>query len=270
MGLALEVITAEATLAAGGSFETLTVVGGNTATVRNAAEGSLIHLEELWAVDDAHKALFSVKSPNLHDQTHGLLLAVPSGAETGRNAAEPEVLFPGPETLPLEPSDTLTLSANGTTGDHAVLSMLARYDNLRGADADYLDWPTVQSRLKTVVGVEVDLTSGSRAYGAQVALDATDDRLKAGRDYAILGILTDTPVCTIGITGPATSNYRLGMPGKTDPASGGDYFVRLSQKYGTPHIPRISGSDKGTYLLDALDVGAGGALKLTVVLAQLS
>lgn len=270
MPRALEVILAAKSNLSGGGFENLSPGTGDTFTFRTASPGSRIEVEEIWALDDASKAQISLKSPNFHDQVRGLLLAIPSGVETGRNPEDPSILFPGPLQLPARAADTFSAQVSGTAADNVVAAMLVAYDDLPGADAQLRTWDEIRARMRQPVGILVQPTNGNCDYGTPVAINSVDQRLNSAAEYAILGALTDTPCSVIGITARATSNYRIGMPGLTDPEMGGDYFVRLSQKYQRGHIPVFRGFDAPNVLIDTVDAGTGATPNITMILAELS
>lgn len=269
MGVALETILAGGTLAAAGTFEALTPGTGDTFTVRDYVPGSTAYAEEIWGLDVASAAQFSLASPRMNDGQEGLRLAVPSGATVGP-AEEPQVLMPGPGRLPVYRSDNLRVSANGQNGDAVLFAYTVRYDNLDGADTQLRSWAEVEPLIEKTFGILVQPTNGQLDYGNPVTLDSVDDRLEADKKYAWLGTLTDTPTCLIALSGPDTGRYRVGMPGKVDPLDGGDYFARLSAKYGEASIPIIKSNNKGSTLIWTADAAAGASPNLTLILAQLA
>src|SRR5438552_16245274 len=93
MGHVCETILAAKDGLSGGGFENLSPGSNDTFSIRAFQEGAKAHLEEIWGLDTAHVAQLSIKSPRMHDQVRGLLLAIPSGAETGRAAQEPSLLL---------------------------------------------------------------------------------------------------------------------------------------------------------------------------------
>jgi hypothetical protein len=269
MGVALDSILATATLAAGGTLEPLTPGNGDTFTIRDYIKGSQAYLLEAWAVDDASPCLFSIASPRMSDAQQGLLMSLPDGSAIGP-AEEPQVIFPGPVQVPVYNADQLRVRANGTTGDNVALNFLIYYADLEGTDAKYTSWLNIVNSIEKVFGILVQPTAGTLDYGTPVALDSVDDRLEADKRYALLGCTTDTPLSQIGITGPDTGRYRVPMPGKVDPANGGDWFVQLSAKYGLPLIPVIKANNAGSTLIDTVSVSSGATANITLYLAQLA
>jgi len=269
MGVALEVILAGKQGLTGGAFEALTPGTGDTFSIRAFPDQADAVIEEIWGLDTASPAQLSIRSPRLHDQVRGLRLAVPDGSATGAHAEEPNLLIPGHLTVPVYSSDALTVEVLGTAADDVLFAFLVRYSDLRGAEARLHSWEEIRRRLHTVLGVLVQPTNGNGDYGTPVTLDSVDDRLKANTDYAVLGALVDTPTTLVAIAGPDTSNYRIGLPGKVEPTVGGDWFVRLDQKYGLPHIPVINANNKGSTLVYTADATTGASPNVTLILGQL-
>lgn len=270
MGLALETILAAKRNITGGAFESLNPGSGDTFNIRAFVEGSEAHIEEIWGLDGEHAAQLSIKSPRMHDQTRGILLAVPDGAATGENPEEPHHLLPGYLRQQVYQSDALTVQVNGTANDDTLFAFLVRYDNLQGASSSLHSWTEVSPLIKNLVGILVQPTNGIGNYGTPVTINSVDDRLKADTDYAILGALTTISTGLISIESPDFSNYRIGMPGTLDPVSSGNWFVDLDRKYQTPHIPVFNANNKGNTLIYTADSNTGATPNITVVLAELT
>lgn len=270
MGLAIETILAAKHNITGTNFEDLTPGSGDSFQIRSFAEGTRARLEDLWGLDAEHVAQFSLKSPRMHDQVRGILLAVPSGAETGENPEEPHVLLPSYMTSPVYQSDQLSVQVKGTANDDVLFAYTIRYEDLPGSDAQYHSWGVIEPLIKNEVGILTTPTQGQAAYGTPVTLDSTDDRLKADTDYAIFGVQVDTPTGLISIAGPDLANYRIGVPGTTDPSLSGDWFIQADRKYGTPHIPVINANNKGSTLIYAAAADSTSSVNVTLIMAELS
>lgn len=270
MGLAIETILAAKQNITGGAFEDLTPGSGDSFTIRSFADGSRARLEELWGLDNTSAAQFSLKSPRMHDQVRGILLAVPSGAATGENPEEPHHLLPAYMTSPVYQSDQLSVQVNGTANDDTLFAYTIHYEDLPGSDAQFHSWGVVEPMIKNLVGILVQPTSGAAVYGTPVTLDSVDDRLKADTDYAILGAQCSLPTGLISIQGPDLANYRIGIPGTIDPAESGDFFIQADRKYGTPHIPVINANNKGSTTISAATSNTASARNVTLIMAELT
>jgi len=270
MGVALETILAVKQNLTGGAFEDLTPGSGDTFNVRGFSAGSAAYIEEVWGLDTASPAQLSIKSPRMHDQTRGVLLAVPDGSTGFASPEEPSHLLPGALKTQVYETDTLAIQVNGTAADDFLAAFFIRYDNLPGADASLHMWGEISPLIKNLVGILVQPTNGNGDYGTPVTLDSVDDRLKGNTDYAILGAVTDTPTGLISISGPDFSNYRIGLPGKTDPEDTGDFFVAMAVKYQLPHIPVLNSQNKGNTLVTTADATTGASPNVTLIMAELS
>src|SRR5207248_1444653 len=127
---------------------------------------------------------------------------------------DPQMLMGYHVRQPLYPSDTLIVEVNATATNNVGLGTLMYFEGLRGADQRLARWEEIEPRIVNMVGVRVAVTAGAAGdYGTAVALNASDDRLRANVDYALLGITTQLPVATLTVTGPETSGRKIGLPG---------------------------------------------------------
>lgn len=272
MPRALEGILAFKTSLTGGAFEDLAPGTDASFTVRSIADGSKAWLEEVWAADSAHKAQLSIKSPLMHDDVRGILAAFTSLDGGGSLSFNPQNLLPGYSRQELYRTDVLSVQALGTASDAVAAILLARYEDLPGADARLTDWMRVDNDYSNIVGIDVaPVASATKGqWGAGVALNSSTTRLKADRDYALLGWSSDIPVTAIGIKGSDTGNLRIAGPGSWDVAKSGSFFVDLAEKYGFPHIPVINSNNQGSTLVQIADVVASTAPTVTLFFALLN
>lgn len=269
MGLVIETILAAKQNITGGAFEPLNPGDGDVFTVRDFMSGSSAYIEELWGLDDAHQAQLSIASPRMNDGQEGLRLAIPSGTTDGP-VEEPQEIFPGPGRLPIYRADTPKVQVLGTANDDVLMAYTCRYENLEGSDVPYRTWDQVGPLIEKTFGILVQPTNGIADYGTPVTLDSVDDRLEADKSYALLGATCSLATGLISIAGPDTGRYRIGLPGKVDPVSGADYFIRMAAKYQLPYIPVIKATNKGSTLIYTADSNTGATPNVTLVLAQLS
>ena len=271
MGVALETISSYVTLANTGDYEAMAPTPGDSLTVR-AFNNSTACLLEAWGISSDSKALVDIRSPRLHDNVRGMLMAImalnPGGA--GTNAGQ--LLFPGGAAQPYYSSDPLVVEGNGTAASDIVLCQTIYYADLPGSAANLHTWAEIKPRIKNYVGILVQpvasATPGLR--GASVALNSIDARLKADTQYAYLGALTDTPVTLIGLTGADTGNYRIGVPGIWDPAKTRDWLLTQSLRENLPLIPVINANNQGSTNIDLVDAEASTAPNVTLWFAELS
>src|SRR5215475_4478513 len=135
MGLALETIVGYVASGTGSTtYDALTNNSGQSFTVRSYQDGSSAWLEDVWAATSAASWLLSIKSPRLHDDVKGILLADNSYTNTGSTAIfNPQPLLPGFITQKLYSTDVLSVTANATTSTNKFVGVFnVRYENLGG------------------------------------------------------------------------------------------------------------------------------------------
>lgn len=261
MGKALQTISGRTTNP-GATITALTVDTGDSFQVKNAMAGSVVQLLNLWA-QEATVGIVRVRSPLMHDQAQAVRLRV-------TKSGEPLLTY---ETAqPLEPQDVLTFELSGGGAETDCATALVYYASLGGADARLATWEAIAPLIVNTVGVESNLTSGGTAgqYGGSAALNANFDILQRTKDYALLGYLCDTTVCTVGWTGPDTGNLRLGGPGIAEPIITRGWFKDLAQGFGLPLIPIINAANIGATLIDLVATQTATAVNVTTILAELS
>lgn len=261
MGAAYQVVTGRVTNP-GATVTALTVDTGDSFQVRNSTQGSAVRLEQAWA-QEATPGVFRITSNLLHDAVQGIRVRVGT-------TIRPLLPFASEELL--QPQDILTVSLSGGGAETDAASFLAYYDDLPGASQQLASWEAIESRVEHLVGVENNLTTGATAgqYGGSAAFNANFDLLKKNRYYAVLGYTCDVAVCTVGLTGVATSNFRVGGPGSADPIITREWFIWLSQQTGRPHIPIINSADAPSYVVDLAAIQTATAVNVTWILALLT
>jgi len=255
------------TLAAGGSFEALAPATGDSATFFNVPQDSLPYLAEVWGVDDASAALISLHGTRFHDQSVGMLFAVPP-ALTQNSGFISSLGSPAGADQRIYPSDVLTVSANGTNGDNVNVTIILYYPNLPGISARLYTWDAIRSNIKYLHGVQVAVTAGAGDYGTSAALNSTQNDLHANKDYALLGFTSDVPLSSVVVQGIDTGNLRVGFPVIADPAHDAYAFRDLAMTYNAPLIPVINANNAGNVLVQAADT-AGSTANVVVQLAEL-
>ncbi len=272
MPQAIDTILAFKTSLAGGGFEDLAAGAGDSFSIRSYQDGSAAYLQEVWAADSASKCQLSIKSPRLHDQVRGILTAFTSHAGGGAAAFNPQPLLPGLLPQRVYSTDTLPVPARGPAADAVAALMQVRYENLGGIHARLASWEEVHANMVNEVGIAVSPVASATIgqWGASVALNSTDNRLKANTDYALLGWTTDLPVTAIAIFGTDTGNLKIGAPGFWDLDDGATWFVEASRRYGVPMIPIINANNAGSTSIQCADVVVSSAPHVTLIFAQLA
>jgi hypothetical protein len=248
--------------AAGAGFNTVTAAPGDSFTVAAGTNEGTITLEQLWAAG-AVTDMLRVYSPRMHDNTQGIRVQV--GTQKYRS------LLPWDADQPLYPADTPTFQTDATGAGQTGLLALYEYADLPGANPRLATWDDINPRVEQLSYVEVDVTSSATVgtYGNGVALNANFDNFKANRDYALLGYTVNAGCLGIAITGPDTSNYKIGGPGDPDPAFTKDVFRRASMESGRAFIPVIAANNRGATIVQNVDVAASTAVHVSLALALL-
>jgi hypothetical protein len=255
----------------GGAFEALAPATGDSLSIPNYDPGTSAWLLEVWAGNSANTGEYDIRSPFFHDNTRGLRLDAMFNPTLSGADGDPQMLMGYHVRQPLYPSDTLIVEVNATATNNVGLGTLMYFESLRGADQRLARWEEIEPRIVNMVGVRVAVTAGAAGdYGTAVALNASDDRLRANVDYALLGITSQLPCCSIAVTGPETSGRKIALPLHWLQDKAADWFVDIAQKYHIPAIPIFNANNRGNITFQAADPGGAIATLATVQLAQLS
>lgn len=263
MGLAIDTVGLYLTNAAT-TAETLTAMtasSGDSLSVRNYNPPAYAKLEAVFAQGVSGDQL-RITSPMLHDDVTGLTW--------GPVESPAQFLFPPVTGQMLYPSDTLVVKYGAAASASSIAALLNYYSDLPGASARLHMWGDIAGIIKAVKTWEVDLTtSATIGTWEDTAINTTDSQFHAGHDYAILGFTTDTALACIAVKGQETGNLRVGAPGTTDTLDISTYFVDMSAKHGTPHIPVFNADNKGSFYVSSLANTASVSAKVYVVAAEL-
>jgi hypothetical protein len=263
----LQTLTFSKVSITGGAFEALSPIGTDSATFFNVPQGSLAYLAEVWAVDNLHACEISITASRFHDQVFGIRSSVTSGATTApinRSVCLDSIGI----DQPIFPSDVLSVQANGTAADDVIVTLLIYYQDIPGIKARLATYDYVKSNTKNVVGINTNLTPGDGVAGTAVALNASDNRLHANTDYALLGFTSNLAFGSLTVAGVDTGNLKVGGPVLGDPGHDGTLFVDYARAYNAPLIPIINSNNAGSTTL----VGCGtdvGACVVDTILAEL-
>lgn len=239
----------------GATAVALTPGTGDSGTFFNVPQGSVAWLGEAWAVNTAHKGEFYFTASRFHDQVFGIRGAVPSGT-TLAPASSMTKLFGVGIDQPIYPSDVLTVSAIGANGDKVNVTIVAYYADIPGIDARLATYEEVKARGWNQVGIKTLLTPASGNWGTGVALNASDNRLHANTDYAVLGFNADLPLSAVGISGIDTGNLRTGGPVLANSEHDENLFVDFARSYNSALIPIINSNNAGNTFLYAAGPGS--------------
>lgn len=257
----LEVITGRV-LNPGAALTGVTANSGDTFNVRNMNSGNG-YLEAVWA-QSASAGAVRVRSNRMHDAAQAIRYRVAANVirELTPFAAEQQVFS----------QDALTVEQSGGGAETDSVSLLMYYDDVAAVGQRLASWDQVKGRVVNLLTQEVAIGGPATAgdWSAGTVLNATFDTLKAGRDYAWLGYVTDTACNAIALRGSDTGNVRVGGPGPTEPLETRDWFIRLSQQTGRPLIPIFNMANKLAILAFVALNTAAGTVNVGFSFAELS
>jgi len=256
---------------AGGAFETLAAADGDSLSIRDYGEGGEVTLISAWGADNVTKCDFSIRSPLLHDNTRGLAWAFMFNPTQSGADGNPNVFLADDMSQKYWRTDTLIAEVNGTAADDVALTQLLYYSGANTPQAQLISYGELEASRVNTIGIRVSPAppAATSTYGTAEAINADDDRLKANKRYAWLGITTDLPFTTIAMNGPDTANFRVACPGYRNQEVTSDWFRTLSKALNLPCIPVIHSNNRGNTFTRLADVGGGTAPLVRLMFAEL-
>jgi hypothetical protein len=252
---------------AGSSATALTAGTGDSGTFFNVPQGSVAWLSEAWAVDSASKAEIYLTASRFHDQVFGIRGSIPAGTSLAPAGASTRLFGPGIDQ-PIFPSDVMTVSVIGTASDKVNVTIGVFYADIPGIDARLETYEGVKARGWNQVGIKTLLTPASGDWGTGVALNASDNRLHANTDYAVLGFNAQAPLSAVGLSGIDTGNLRTGGAVLANAEHDETLFMSLARAYDAALIPVINSNNAGNTFLYAAGVGSA-QVEVDVMLVEL-
>jgi hypothetical protein len=265
MPRALEVVGGFATNP-GAAFTVLTPSTGTSFTVRNTDPAKAVWLLEAWAFN-ATAGELRIRSTKLHDFQQGIRNRVSASLTMPLQGGHNNAMYA--QRLYAQDALTVELTGGGAELDTAALCIL--YEDLQGASGRFVDNAFLKANGLNEVTIEVTVTAVATGnFGGAVAINSTNDNLIANTDYAILGGLTDTRGCSVGVTGIDFSNLRLGFPAEPSIRDTTvNWFQALTAGFNTPLIPVFSSANKAATTIDVQTNGAGGTYIVNLLCVQL-
>lgn len=256
---------------AGGAFEALAAADGDSLAIRDYGEGGLVTLLQAWGANNASKCDFSIRSPLLHDNTRGMRFAHMFNPTQSGADGNPNMYLPPDYVQKYWRTDTLTVEVNGTAADDVTFAQLLYYEGANTPDAQLLTYQEVEALRVNTVGIRVSPAppAATSTYGTAEAINADDDRLKANKRYAWLGLTTDLPFTCLALNGPDTANFRVAIPGYRDEQVSAGFFMDLAKRLNKPCVPVIHSNNRANTLVRIADVGGGTAPLVSLLFAEL-
>lgn len=252
-------------------FEPLTPGNNQTFNIRNFTSGKA-YLEEVWGEDNTSAYTLSIKSPKMHDNVYGILMQGSPLDYAAAVSLNPQTLLPGDLVQEVYATDNLSVTVEGTTSDKFAASFLIRYEDISGIAARLYMPSIIMGAAANLVGVRVEAeTSGTAGqWGTSALFNSGLYKLKANTDYAVLGFTCSQPVVAVGLTGTDFGNLTLGGPGFFDQRWGGTYFVDLSERYGTAHVPVFNSNNAENINVAVADVATSTEVNVSFLCVQLN
>lgn len=235
---------------------------GDSFTVRNFQLTSKARLETI-CVQGAAPRQARISSPMLHDNVTGLTFI------TGETPTT--YLFPREIGQPVVPGDVLAISLDAAATSDTLAMLAFYYEDLPGTKARLHSWGEIAGNIKSIKAMEVDITTNATIGQWQDTLiTTTENQLHAKSDYAVLGYEASVALVAVGVKGQETANLRVCGPGPTSAFPTSDYFVRMSEQQGTPHIPVFNADNRGSFYVSTAANTTAVASKITLILAELA
>lgn len=245
---------------------------GAGAAATTTASGDSSQVRYFQAPDKAYLDLITrmgtgagfaqVASPALHDAVTGL--RVTPGESPSAFA------LPGSDGQPMTPGDMLSLQLSGGAAETDVMALHMYYTNAPGFDARLHSLGDIDGNIDNIKTQRVAVTS-SATIGAwsDTLITTTENLLVAGRDYAVLGYISNTALAVVGVKGSDTGNLRACGPGTLTEFATSQFFRYMTDKTGRPYIPVINQFNAANTFVSVAASTASVAAVVTLILAEL-
>lgn len=239
-----------------------TVSPGDSFTTRAFQDPAWARLEAV-IFKGGQSVTARVLSPVFHDAVRGLTF-ISAQAPT-------QITMPQDVGQPIRPNDALTFQLLSGAANSSVGALQFYYQNLGGVSARLFSWGDLSGLIKNIKPLEVDcVASATIGTWADTAITATENLLHANTDYAVLGYTVDVACAVVAVRGGDTGNLRIGGPGSILQDTTTDYFIDADSRHSGPHIPVINAANAGNTVVSVLDNAAATAVKVQLLLAELS
>lgn len=264
MGLAIDTVLLDvhnaATTVIG--LTNATAATGDSLAVRSFKDNAYASLENVFLQGASAPRRVRILSPRLHDNVTGVSFQALESPTEFLVAAELEQR--------LYSADTLTVQMDAAGSSDTVAGLSVYYSDLPGVNANLYTWDQIKGRIIDLKPVEVDVTT-SATIGAwnDVAINTTENQLKANYEYAVLGFETSATLLCMGVKGPATGNLRICIPAASPTLRLTDYFIFQSQQGNRPYIPVFNANDRASTYVSVAANTASVSANVFMILARL-
>lgn len=235
---------------------------GDSLSIRSFPDANKAYLENIIRMGTT-AGFVQVRSPRLHDNVRGIRVTPAESPSVYSLPAQAEEL--------LYPQDTLICELSGGAAETDIAAILVYYENLPGSNGTFVNWSDISGMIKHVKPITVAVTS-SATVGAwsDTVITTTEDLTVANTDYAVLGYSSNAAMGVIGVKGTNTGNLRVSGPGATTEFPTTEWFIRQSDKRGTPHIPVFNAANKNNTFVSVAAATASVADTVELICAELS
>lgn len=256
----------------GGAFEALTAADGDSFGIRDYGEGAQVTLISAWGANNVTKCDFSIRSPLLHDNQRGLRFGHMFNPTQSGADGNPNIYLADDYSQKYWRTDTLVVETLATAADDVAFTQLLYYEGASTPQAQLITYQELEALRVNTVGIRVSPAppAATSTYGTAEAIDTDDNRLKANKRYAWLGITSDLPFTTIALNGPDTANFRAACPGYRNQDVTSDWFRTLAKALNLPCIPVIHSNNRQNTFVRLADVGGGTAPLVELMFAELA
>lgn len=262
MGVAIDTIAGLATMGTTPALAAVTMANGDSNTVRSFQSPASALLEQVIGGSTGAYQV-GVSSPYMYDNIRGFRFRaddLPAGRALPR--------------LPLQmlrSQDTLNIQVEGAASAAVLAALSIYYSDIAGIAQDLAMWGDIAGNIANVYGLEVDVTSsGTAGDWEDTVITTTVDQMKGNTRHAILGWTQDAAMDVIAIKGQGTGSLRVGGAGNTDTQFTSQFFVDMSNAFGTPHIPVINSADKNNTFISTAHHAASQSANIVLILAELT
>jgi len=235
------------TTAPGATLTTLVPCAGNSFQIRHAPVDSNIFL--LWMISFNRGAgRTRLSSPLLVDNVNPINYIAPTrDPQFGIHFNQLQKLYSGDQLI-------YQLSGSAVAGDIATGGLNIYYESLSNDSASLIGPDELRDKCVGIKTVRCDITPGATGnYSGAQSIIATENLLKAGKRYAVLGW---SPSVYDGITriyGPFSSNFGVALPNMNPGgASCHNGFIEESKRTGLDLIPVFNSDDRFNTFIDVL------------------
>lgn len=263
MGKAMEILSGSAS-APGATLTALTMATGDSLTVRNFVNGKA-RLLTAFPTGQVTLGAIQIRSPRMHDNVRGLQFPNPVTPNL------PPLFSPAIQDLVAQDQLSVLISGSAVAGDLMLASLLAYYDDLPGIEGNFITPEELKSKMVDLITVDnTIITTTGPNYTGGVAINATNDLMKANTPYALIGFTLTVNCGCVTWRGSDTGNLRVGGPGRAAlPETTRDWFVLLSNLSGLPCIPVFNSANKANTFVEAQQDENAAATVVTSFFAQL-